>query len=654
MKLEEALRSAVGSISAHTLRAVLTMLGIVFGVGAVIAMLSIGAGAEQEALRTISRLGLHNVVVRAKQLKQDDAEEVRQKSLGVSLRDCEAIEDAVPGVVLVAPKVTVDPYTVLAAEARADDALVYGVSDEHARLVNLEVAEGRFLDRRDVREHAQVAILGEGVRRHLFGFGPAVGQHLKVNDVWLEVVGVLAPAGGEVDSFQGVTIGSSSNAIYVPVSTALRKFDRDPLESPLDEIVVRFADDADTRAAAVAIDALLERLHAGADDFEIVVPEALHGRKSADPAAVQHRDGLHRRHLAAGRRHRHHEHHAGHGARAHPRDRRPARGRRPTPGHPLPVHDRGFHHQCHRRRSRGADGRRHREGGGVVGRLADAGHPVVGGSGDRRVGGRRPDLGALPGGSRLAPRSDRVAEVRVSPAVPAAGSPGAGADGALIELRGVERTYLMGGGEVRALAGVDLEIGHGEYLAVMGSSGSGKSTLMNILGCLDSPTAGSYRLRGTLVHTLDDDQLAAIRNQEIGFVFQTFNLLPRTDALTNVALPLVYGSIPRRQRLDMARAALERVGLADRLDHRPNELSGGQCQRVAIARALVNSPSIILADEPTGNLDSATSQEIMAVLDELAAAGTTVVLVTHEPDIARHAGRRIHLRDGRVIDDSGR
>ncbi len=225
-------------------------------------------------------------------------------------------------------------------------------------------------------------------------------------------------------------------------------------------------------------------------------------------------------------------------------------------------------------------------------------------------------------------------------------------NGPLIDIRGVERTYVMGGGEVRALAGIDLEIGRGEYLAVMGSSGSGKSTLMNILGCLDTPTAGSYRLRGTLVQTLDDDQLAAIRNREIGFVFQTFNLLPRTDALDNVALPLLYSGCSRPERLELARAALERVGLGERIDHRPNELSGGQCQRVAIARALVNNPSIILADEPTGNLDSRTSQEIMTMLDELAGAGTTVVVVTHEQDIAEHAGRRIRLRDGRIINDS--
>jgi putative ABC transport system ATP-binding protein len=219
----------------------------------------------------------------------------------------------------------------------------------------------------------------------------------------------------------------------------------------------------------------------------------------------------------------------------------------------------------------------------------------------------------------------------------------------LIELCGVERSFQMGGGEVRALAGIDLEISRGEYLAVMGSSGSGKSTLMNILGCLDTPSRGSYTLNGTGVDRLDDDQLATIRNREIGFVFQTFNLLPRTDAAANVALPLLYSGVGRAERARRAEAALVRVGLGDRLHHHPNQLSGGQCQRVAIARALVNSPSIILADEPTGNLDSSTSQEIMSLLDELSSSGTTIILVTHEVDIAAHAERSIQLRDGRIV-----
>jgi len=222
-------------------------------------------------------------------------------------------------------------------------------------------------------------------------------------------------------------------------------------------------------------------------------------------------------------------------------------------------------------------------------------------------------------------------------------------DGApLIELVGVERTYATGGGEVHALTGVDLEIARGEYVAIMGPSGSGKSTLMHILGCLDTPTRGAYRLAGTAVHSLDDDQLAAVRNRQIGFVFQSFNLLPRADALTNVALPLLYGGRQRAERLTKARFALERVGLGDRLHHRPNQLSGGQCQRVAIARALVNDPSLVLADEPTGNLDSATAGEIMTLLGALSAAGTTVILVTHEAGIAACARRRVHLRDGRV------
>ena len=222
---------------------------------------------------------------------------------------------------------------------------------------------------------------------------------------------------------------------------------------------------------------------------------------------------------------------------------------------------------------------------------------------------------------------------------------------ALIELRGVEKVYDMGAEKVRALDGVDLDIERGQYVAIMGASGSGKSTLMNLLGCLDTPSGGSYHLNGTAVEGLNDQELAAIRNREIGFVFQTFNLLPRTDALQNVELPLIYAGMPRRERKERARTALARVGLGDRWHHQPNELSGGQRQRVAIARALVNSPSILLADEPTGNLDSATSSEIMTLFDELHRGGNTVVLVTHETDIAGHAYRHIVLRDGKVVSD---
>jgi putative ABC transport system ATP-binding protein len=222
---------------------------------------------------------------------------------------------------------------------------------------------------------------------------------------------------------------------------------------------------------------------------------------------------------------------------------------------------------------------------------------------------------------------------------------------ALIEIRGLKKIYQMGSEEVRALDGVDVDVERGEYLAVMGASGSGKSTLMNLIGCLDTPTSGSYRLNETPVEEMDDEALAAIRNQEIGFVFQTFNLLPRTSALENVELPLVYSGMGRRERRERALEALQKVGLGDRVDHRPNELSGGQRQRVAIARALVNSPSILLADEPTGNLDSATSAEIMDLFDELSAAGNTIVLVTHEPDIAARCRRQLVLRDGKVLSD---
>jgi putative ABC transport system ATP-binding protein len=213
------------------------------------------------------------------------------------------------------------------------------------------------------------------------------------------------------------------------------------------------------------------------------------------------------------------------------------------------------------------------------------------------------------------------------------------------------RDYDMGGEVVRALRGVSLQIKRNEYVAVMGPSGSGKSTLMNLIGCLDTPTAGEYWLNSQKVSDLDDDELARIRNKEIGFVFQTFNLLPRATALHNVELPLIYAGLGARERRDRAARALERVGLGDRMEHKPNELSGGQRQRVAIARALVNEPSILLADEPTGNLDSTTSAEIMAVFRDLHGQGQTIVMVTHERDIAAHAARVVTLRDGVIATD---
>ena len=222
---------------------------------------------------------------------------------------------------------------------------------------------------------------------------------------------------------------------------------------------------------------------------------------------------------------------------------------------------------------------------------------------------------------------------------------------AIIRLEGITREYQMGAERVLALRGIDLEIGRNEYVAIMGPSGSGKSTMMNMLGCLDTPTAGNYWLNGHEVSRMSDDALARVRNREIGFVFQTFNLLPRASALANVELPLVYAGVSSKERRRRATTALTRVGLGDRMHHKPNELSGGQRQRVAIARALVNEPSILLADEPTCNLDSATSEEIMRVFGALHAQGQTVVIVTHEADIARHAHRVVVLRDGKVDTD---
>ncbi len=294
MTPQEAFHSAFDNLAAHKLRSALTMLGMIFGVGAVIAMMSIGAGAERQAMASIERLGLRNVLVRAKTLKDDEAQEVRQKSLGVSQRDASAIAEAVPGVERVAPRIRIDPYKVLSATGKSDGAAVYGVDPRYRELAHLGVAEGRFLDEMDAATHAQVAVVGPAVRRDLFGFGPAVGQLVKVNDVWLEVVGVLADdaaispggpggpsapgaagAGAASPGGEGGGAAGSSREIYLPVSTAERKFEHPALSSPLDEIVVRLKTGVSSEEASGSIRELLDRLHAGAADYELVVPEAL-------------------------------------------------------------------------------------------------------------------------------------------------------------------------------------------------------------------------------------------------------------------------------------------------------------------------------------------------------------------------------------------
>ncbi|HVS64783.1 MAG TPA: ABC transporter permease [Thermoanaerobaculia bacterium] len=282
MNLQEALATSLANLAGHKLRSALTMLGVVFGVGAVISMLSIGAGAEREAMEMISRLGLRNVLLRAKTFEREEAQEIRKQSPGLSLRDTQAILDAVPGVELIAPKVEIDPWQVIAAGAKTQ-ATVLGVTDRHRELASLELASGRFLDGMDLLAHEQVAVIGPAVARDLFGYEPALGRDLKVDDVWLQVVGVLAGTGSESDSFEGVSIGSTDRVVYLPVTTALSKFDRDPLDSPLSEIVVRLASSgpgtdasgADSRTAARVIDRLVGQLHAGAEDYELVVPEAL-------------------------------------------------------------------------------------------------------------------------------------------------------------------------------------------------------------------------------------------------------------------------------------------------------------------------------------------------------------------------------------------
>ncbi|MCA9767906.1 MAG: ABC transporter permease [Gemmatimonadetes bacterium] len=274
MRSADALWAALESLAEHKLRTGLTMLGIMFGVGAVISMLSIGAGAERSALELIDRMGMRNVVVRAKDFEADELKELRKESIGVSRRDVDAIREAVSDAEAVAPRLEIEPYKVLSAGGKSESA-VYGVSRRHAGLVRLPLVEGRFFDALDEREHAQVCVIGSATRRDLFGTDAAVGQHLKVDDLWLEVVGVLAPEPGEPSTVQGVAVSSRDREIYLPFTTALRKLERDPLESPLSEIVVRVRDEASPAEVAATVDGLLQRLHGGAKDYEVIVPEAL-------------------------------------------------------------------------------------------------------------------------------------------------------------------------------------------------------------------------------------------------------------------------------------------------------------------------------------------------------------------------------------------
>jgi putative ABC transport system permease protein len=271
----ETLTTALANLATHKLRTALTMLGMIFGVGAVIAMLSIGAGGERKALEAIGRLGLRNVIVRAKVVRPEERQELRKKSLGVSLRDAEAIVEAVPDIERVLPRVEVKAYKIIAPGAKTKGK-VFGVSSQYTRIASVHLSEGRFFDALDEREHAQVAVIGPEVRRNLFGYGPARGKLLKVNDVWLEVIGILAgdPAGSAATS-DGVPVGSASQEIWIPVSTAMRKFERDPLDAPVDELMVTVKEGVSTRRTAELIKPLLDRLHGGADDYEIVVPEAL-------------------------------------------------------------------------------------------------------------------------------------------------------------------------------------------------------------------------------------------------------------------------------------------------------------------------------------------------------------------------------------------
>jgi putative ABC transport system permease protein len=274
MNHTETLHTALGNLASHKLRTALTMLGMIFGVGAVIAMLSIGAGGEKKALEAIGRLGLRNVIVKAKAVKPEERQELRKKSLGVSLRDAEAISEAVPNVAMVLPRLEVKPYKIMAPNAKTKGK-VFGVSSRYPRVASVALAEGRMFDAKDEAEYGQVAVIGDEIRRNLFGYGPAVGKQLKVNDVWLEVVGIFAGELPGATSSTDIAVASNAEEIWIPVSTAMRKFDRDPLDSPVDELLVQLKEGVSTREAGTLIRPLLDRLHGGADDYEIMVPEAL-------------------------------------------------------------------------------------------------------------------------------------------------------------------------------------------------------------------------------------------------------------------------------------------------------------------------------------------------------------------------------------------
>jgi putative ABC transport system permease protein len=410
MTFAESFESALNNLATHKLRSALTMLGMIFGVGAVIAMLSIGAGAERQALEMIERLGLRNVILRSKEMKDEELEEIRKKSQGLSWRDAQAIQDAVPGVDLVVARLQIEPYKVLSATAKTK-ATVYGVSSRQAEISRLRLSEGRFFDALDERGHAQVCVIGPGVRRELFGYGPALGSDLKVNDVWLTVVGVLKDEGG-ASAFQGVQLGATAREIYLPVTTASRKFDRPPLKAPLDDLIVRLDPKADPRAASEVVRTLVDRIHGGAGDFELVVPEALleQSRRTqrlfsivmgciASISLLVGGIGIMNIMLAT--------------VLERTREIGAARRRRPPPGHPQSVHHRVVFDLRPGRGPRDLGGAPHRMGGRGLCRMADGRHSGVDRAVHGRVDRRRPGVGNLPRRSRGRARSDRRPSLRI-------------------------------------------------------------------------------------------------------------------------------------------------------------------------------------------------------------------------------------------------
>jgi hypothetical protein len=405
MNIRESLAQSLDNLAKRKLRALLTMLGIIFGVGAVISMLSIGAGAEDQALQVIRQMGLRNIMIEGKEYAVEDLRKVREKSLGLSRRDLQALLAVTPNIVRGAWRKTVKAYQVFSEQGKVESRVV-AVDAAYLRLKNLTLLDSAFFDGRDEETYAQVCVLGAAAKQDLFGFERAVGRQLKINNVWFSVVGVIADQSLSKGEFEGVKLQNTNNDIYIPLSTALKKIEFKPLESELDGIVLEVADERQTQATALVVSHMLDKLHNGEADYSLVIPEQLLRQSQQTRAHLQHRDGLHRGHFAAGRRHRHYEHHAGERAGTHQRDRRPPSHRRAPCRHPAAIPDRGDHHQRARRLVGRGPGLCDCAVVGLLRGLVHDHHAVVGGAGVRGLDSGGHSVRLVSGGAGFAAESD--------------------------------------------------------------------------------------------------------------------------------------------------------------------------------------------------------------------------------------------------------